>query len=56
MKNVFLLASLLLAIVSCQTTQVSQRESDFNKNWKFSLDSVSNAYASDLDDATWRVC
>lgn len=55
MRNLVLLASLLLAIVSCQTTQISQRESDFNKNWKFSLDSVSNAYASDLDDATWRV-
>ena len=54
MKNVLAITYLLLVLVSCQTTQISHRESDFNKNWKFNLDSLADASGANYDDTGWR--
>lgn len=58
--NYCLLICVLMSLFSCSATQISDnkpsdRVVDFNKNWRFSLNEVQDAYAPSQHDASWRV-
>jgi len=54
MKTLFGLMFLLAIVTSCQSKQMAQRETNFNKEWKFNLDSVTDAYLADYNDSDWK--
>ncbi|MGQ1910032.1 sugar-binding domain-containing protein [Marinifilum sp. RC60d5] len=54
MINKLILGLSLLILCACQSVQKVDREADFNFGWKFSLDKLNDAYALNVDDASWR--
>jgi beta-galactosidase len=52
----FTLIAILLIISSCSKQEfLSQRNLDFNQQWRFIEDSVVGAHNSDFDDSQWRL-
>ncbi|WP_372772049.1 glycoside hydrolase family 2 TIM barrel-domain containing protein [Mangrovibacterium sp.] len=54
MRSIIQVACFLL-MVSCQPKPTLQRESDFNKHWKFSLEADSSASQPNLSDENWQL-
>ncbi|MBR8534019.1 DUF4982 domain-containing protein [Carboxylicivirga sediminis] len=54
MKKLLLALMATMFLLSCQTTEKKQRNTDFNFDWKFSLEVDSEAHNTNYNDSQWR--
>ena len=54
MKNYFFIALLLAGLCSCQEAHDLNRETDFNFNWKFTLENNASSDEIPIPDEDWR--
>ena len=54
MKKIFYFLVLFVMASACQENNNTSRETDFNKQWKFSLNIINGAHKTDYNDESWR--
>lgn len=53
-KNVIWALLIIAAFASCSNTETLNRKANFNKGWKFTLESADKAYENNYNDTDWK--